>query len=83
MEKPVFGVFHQVRHKLGCTTTEDGYRLEISCKGRKRLYYPCSENQGADHLCAFVSTLEMISLPKPYMGMVVKRSYSFQSGMGK
>ena len=22
--KPVFGVSNQVRHKLGCTTTEDG-----------------------------------------------------------
>ena len=28
--KPVFGVSDQVRHKLGCTVTEDGKRLEIS-----------------------------------------------------
>ena len=28
-EKPVFGVSHQVRHKLGCPATEDGSRLEI------------------------------------------------------
>ena len=27
--KPVFGVSDQVRHKSGCTTIEDGYRLEI------------------------------------------------------
>ena len=27
--KPVFGVSNQVRHKLGCTATEDGQRLEI------------------------------------------------------
>ena len=25
----VFGVFDQVRHKLGCTAAEDGLRLEI------------------------------------------------------
>ena len=28
--KPVFGVSDQVRHKLGCATTEDGYRPELS-----------------------------------------------------
>ena len=31
--KPVFGVSDQVRHKPGCTATEDGYRLEISDLG--------------------------------------------------
>ena len=35
----------QVKHKLGCTTTEDGKRLE------ERLYYPCCENKGIDQLC--------------------------------
>ena len=29
VRKPVFGVSDQVRHKPGCTTTEDGQRLEI------------------------------------------------------
>ena len=29
MRKPVFGVFDLVRHKAGCTATEDGQRLEI------------------------------------------------------
>ena len=29
VRKPVFGVSDQVRHKLGCTTTEDGWTLEI------------------------------------------------------
>ena len=29
-EKTGFGVSDQVPHKLGCTTTEDSYRLEIS-----------------------------------------------------
>ena len=28
--KPVFGVFDQVQHKLSCTATEYGKRLEIS-----------------------------------------------------
>ena len=30
MRKPVFGVSDLVRHKPGCTATEDGLRLEIS-----------------------------------------------------
>ena len=29
MRKPVFGVSDKVKHKKGCTTTEDGKRLEI------------------------------------------------------
>ena len=50
VRKPVFGVFDQVRHKPGRTATEDGYRLEISDLGSRGLYYPCSENKGADQL---------------------------------
>ena len=30
MRKTVFGISDQVQHKLGCTTTEDSERLEIS-----------------------------------------------------
>ena len=33
--KPVFGVSDQVRHKPGCTATEDGWRLEISDLGSR------------------------------------------------
>ena len=33
--KPVFGVFGQVLHKLGCTATEDGQRPEISDLGSR------------------------------------------------
>ena len=50
MRKPVFGVSDQVLHKPGCTATEDGWRLEISYLGRRGLYYPFSENIGADQL---------------------------------
>ena len=49
MRKPVFGVSDQVRHKLGCTATEDGKRLEISDFGRKRIVQ-CSKNKGTDKL---------------------------------
>ena len=35
VRKPVFGVSDQVRHKPGCTTTEDGLRLEISYLGSR------------------------------------------------
>ena len=30
MRKQVFGVSDQVPHRPGCTTTQDGWRLEIS-----------------------------------------------------
>ena len=33
--KLVFRVSDQVQHKAGCTTTEDGYRLEILDLGRR------------------------------------------------
>ena len=32
-EKTCHGVSDKVRHKLGCTTTEDGKRLELSDYG--------------------------------------------------
>ena len=33
-----------------CTSTEDGQKLEILDLGRRKLYYPNSENKGADQL---------------------------------
>ena len=35
VRKPVFGVSDQVRHKPGCTVTEDGQMLEILDLGSK------------------------------------------------
>ena len=35
VRKPVFGVSDQVRHKPGCTATEDAKRLEISHVGSR------------------------------------------------
>ena len=35
--KPVFRVSDQVLHKLGCTTTEDAWRLEISTLGSREI----------------------------------------------
>ena len=35
VRKPVFGVSDQVRHKPGCTATEDGWKLEISQLGSR------------------------------------------------
>ena len=37
VRKPVFGVSDLVRHKPGRTTTEDGYRLEISDLDRREI----------------------------------------------
>ena len=50
MRKPVFGGSDQVRHKPGCTATEDSQRLEISVYIEEGLYYPYSEDKGADQL---------------------------------
>ena len=57
MRKPTIWVSNQVRHKPGCTVTED-----ILARGLKfwiykveEMYYPCSENKGDDQLIwAFV-----------------------------
>ena len=46
VRKPVFGVSNQGRHKLGCTTTEDGWRIEILDLGSRGIVQPCSENKG-------------------------------------
>ena len=50
MRKRVFGVPDQALHKPGCTTTQDGQRLEILYIGSRGLYYLCSENKAADQL---------------------------------
>ena len=51
VRKPVFGVSDQVRHKPGCTATEDIARgLIFRIKVVEGLYYTCSENKGADQL---------------------------------
>ena len=47
--KPVFGVFDQVPHQPGCTSTKDGYMLEFSNLATRGIYL-CSENKGADQL---------------------------------
>ena len=49
MRKPVFGVSDLVRHKPGCTASEDGQRLEISDLESEGIVL-CSENKGADQL---------------------------------
>ena len=49
-EKTNVLVSNLVRHKPGCTATEDGYRLEISDLERREIFYLCSENKGADQL---------------------------------
>ena len=48
MTVPVFRVFNQVRHKPGCTATENGLRLEFSNIGDYRgivLAIFCSEKK--------------------------------------
>ena len=49
MRKPVFGVSNQVKHKPGCTATEDCLSLEILDLGRRGIVL-CSKNKVADQL---------------------------------
>ena len=54
MRKRVFGVSDKFRHKPGCTASENGYRLEMSDFANiEGLYYPYSENKGADQLRSY------------------------------
>ena len=50
MRKPVFGVSDQVRHKPGRTVQKMARGLKFRIWKVKGLYYPCSENKGADQL---------------------------------
>ena len=34
--KPLFGISSNTRHKTGCTTNEDGFRLDFSVVRKKR-----------------------------------------------
>ena len=43
--KPVFGASDQVRHKPGCTASEDGWRLEISYLGRRGIVVSAQRKQ--------------------------------------
>ena len=50
MRKPVFGVFNQVGHKLGCTATEDGIVTIYVVK--KKMLMSCRVTM--QMICAFV-----------------------------
>ena len=57
VRKPVFGVPDQVRHKPGCTATEDGKRLEILYLGSRGIAKPkalISFAVTAKLICVFV-----------------------------
>ena len=48
MRKAIIGVSNEVRHKPGCTATEDGFKFWM--KKEEGLYSLCSKNKGADQL---------------------------------
>ena len=48
--KQVFRVSDQVRHKPGCTTTEDHFRLEILDFGSRWIVLSLRRNKGTDQL---------------------------------
>ena len=50
VRKPIVGVSDQVRHKPGCTATEDGRYLNFRIWKAGGLYYSSGENKGADQL---------------------------------
>ena len=49
-EKTKVLVSDLVRHKPGCTATEEARGLKFWIKEVEGLYYSCSENKGADQL---------------------------------
>ena len=57
MRKSVFGVSDQVRHKPGCTATEDGLRLEISDLGKIGIVLSLQQKKA---LISFTVTVQMI-----------------------
>ena len=50
LRKPVFGVSDQVRHKPAVHPQKMARGLEFRILEVEGLYYPCSENKGADQL---------------------------------
>ena len=50
VRKPVVGVSDQVPHKPGCAITKMARGLKFWIWVVEGLYYPCSENKGADQL---------------------------------
>ena len=57
MRKPVFRVSEQIRHKPGCTDTEDRKRFEILDLEKKRDCTICIEKTKALISCAFTAQL--------------------------
>ena len=75
-EKPVLEVPDQARHKADCTTTEDGYRLEILDLGRRgqgvyHLYHIAKTN--ALIICAVLRSLKKHMYPfRPHPWLSIK-----------
>ena len=63
----------QVLHKPACTVTEACYKLEISdFKEKEGLYYPFSENKGADQLgSCCTSDLGVLFSPMQIVGCLM------------
>ena len=80
VRKPVFGVSGQVRHKPGCTTTEDGYGLEISNLGSSTIRVAKIKA-----LISFVVTAKLICVfvfayaKRRFSHDVAQMKYTFQS----
>ena len=54
MQENQFGVFDKVQHKSACTITEASSRgMKFWLYIKEELYYPSSENKGADRLRSY------------------------------
>ena len=58
MQKPVSGVSDQIRHKPGCTATEDGKRLEIS--DLESFYFWVGALRPNQHFFSYVGTFSLV-----------------------
>ena len=59
LRNPVLGVPDQVRHKRGCKSTGDGYRLGISDLRRREIVHRTIEC--ADQLCGYCAAVSLFS----------------------
>ena len=64
--------FRKVYHKLGCTATEDAYRLAIlNLTIRGIVVYLCSKNKGADLIIFNLFIVELFNITEREISTII------------
>ena len=66
IRKPDFGVSDQVKHKPGCTITDDGNRHEMSDLGRREIVPPMERKQRRSSAVRSLDVSGMGGCPRSY-----------------